>query len=78
MTKIYVSFGQIHSCVTTKKSGGYVTLDRNCIAVLKCETYEKGREIIVKITNNMFHNCWSEKEWKEEWLKYFPRGLIEI
>lgn len=55
-----------------------MNLDRNSVAVLECETYELGREEVVKITGNMFHHCYKEDEWKDEWLKYYPRGLIEI
>ncbi len=78
-TKVYISFGQRHSHVVPKKRGGLVTLDRNCIAVLECENYAAGRGEAFKLFKGIFHNCWSQEEWdKGDYLKYFPRGLIEI
>lgn len=73
MTKVYVSFGQIHTHSINGK-----TLDKDSIAVIRCESYKEGRELAFKWFKGLFHNCWSEEEFNDKILMYFPRGCIEV
>lgn len=76
MTKVYITFGQIHTHSINGK-----TLDKDSIAVIKCENYKEGREFAFKYFNGVFHNCYSEEEFsskRDEILMYYPRGLIEV
>lgn len=73
MTKVYVSFGQIHA---HRVSGQ--TFDKDSIAVIECEDYASGRAKAFELFGGKFHNCWLEEEFNEEKLSYFPRGLIKV
>lgn len=74
MTKVYVSFGQIHTHSVNGK-----TFDKDSIAVIKCHDYHDGRKKAFEWFKGIFHNCWSQEEWeKGNYLHYFPRGLIEV
>ena len=75
-TKVYITFGQIH----VHKVGKH-TLDKDCVAVIKADSYTEGRELAMKWFDGVFHNSYSQEEWDNKWkeiLDYFPRGLIEI
>lgn len=76
MTKVYITFGQIH----THKCGKY-TLDRNCVAVINCSNYEEGQEKAFDWFDGKFHNCYDEEYFNKnenDIMKYYPRGLIEV
>ena len=66
--KFYITFGQIH----IHKVNGKV-LDKDCVAVFNGELYQ-----IVHLFGDKYANVYTEDEWKEDKLQYYPRGYIEI
>lgn len=72
MTNVYISFGQAHAHSVAGR-----TFDKDSIAIIKCENYTDGRRLAFQYFNGKFHNCWSEEEFDDDKLSYFPRGLIK-
>lgn len=76
MAKVYITFGQPQTHTINGK-----TLDKDCIAVIKCKDHEEGRALAFEWFDGVFHNCYEETYFnskKEEILQFFPRGLIEV
>lgn len=71
--KVYITFGQIH----THRCNN-VTFDKDCVAVIECSSHKEGREEAMRIFNKLFHNSYSEKDWNNKWLEFYPRGIINI
>ena len=69
--KIYITFGQIHV-----HSVNGVTFDKDCVAEIEAEDYQKGREIAHSLFKGEFATSYT-KEQIEEQLHYFPRGIIK-
>lgn len=70
MSKIYITFGQIHV-----HSINGETFDNNCVAVIKCKDREKGRELAFEY----FGDKWAFDSFdKVPDMKFYPRGLIDI
>lgn len=69
----YVTFGQIHTHSINGK-----TLDTNCVAVIKSEDAEKGREIVFQLFGSKFCMEYPEDYFDPKIMRYFPRGLIYI
>lgn len=74
-TKVYVSFGQVHTHSVNGK-----TFDKDTIAVIRCSNYHDGRAKAFDYFNGIFHNCWSEEEWGDGSgkLEWFPKGLVPV
>ena len=69
---IYISFGQSH----THRVNGY-TLDKDCIAVIKCNDYNHGRELAFDFFGDKFSMSYTEDEIVPK-MHYFPRGFIYL
>ena len=66
--KSYVTFGQTHIHLIDGE-----TFDKDCVAVV-----EGGREKVWDAFSASFSRWYSEDDWNEESLKYYPRGYIEV
>ncbi len=69
--KVYITFGQIHVYLNGE------TLDKDCVAAIECNDYSDGIKKAFEYFG-IFHNCYSEKEFNDDILSHFPRGVIEI
>jgi len=75
----YVTFGQVH-----RHEIGDKVFDKDCVAVIKSESREDGREKTLALFGRKFSVDYFEKEWErdgeteEERMQYFPRGYIEV
>ena len=68
--KIYITFGQVHVHRVNNK-----TFDRDCVAVIECNSHEHGRELAFEFFDDKFFTSYEDVEDAE--LHYYPRGLIE-
>lgn len=73
MEKHYVTMGQTH----THSINGR-TIDKDCVVVFEVENYEQGREKCFEYFGDKFATSYHGKEWKEDNLKFFPRGYIHF
>ncbi|MDR1346820.1 MAG: hypothetical protein LBJ63_00080 [Prevotellaceae bacterium] len=73
MTKTYVTFGQGHTHHVNGK-----TLDKDTVAVLSAQNSNQGREKAFELFGAEFCFEYFDSEWKEENLKYFPKGYVYI
>ncbi len=71
--KIYITFGQDH----VHQMNGE-TLDKDCVAVITCDSHEQGKDLAFQWFGNKFSVSIPHSRWGFENLKYFPRGLIEL
>ena len=71
--KTYVTFGQVHVHSVNGK-----TFDKDCVAVIECESQKEGRDKAVNYFNNVFFTTYFEDDWDEKALSYFPRGYINV
>lgn len=78
MTKVYITFGQIHAHAT---NGG--TVDKDTIGIINCTDYEDGHAKAMEWFEGKFHNCYSQEEFanqikQHDIMQYFPKGYIEV
>jgi hypothetical protein len=76
MSKMYITFGQIH-CHRINNN----TLDCDSLGVIECGSESEGRAYAFEVTENgKFHQSYYEPslEKLEEILQYFPRGIVEM
>ncbi|KKN23553.1 hypothetical protein LCGC14_0903680 [marine sediment metagenome] len=71
--KIYVTFGQEH----THTVNG-ITLDKDCVTVIEGNTYKECRNKAFEMFDGVFATVYLEKEVDEEFMRFFPRGFIEV
>lgn len=71
--KHYVTFGQIHVHSVNGK-----TFDKDCVAVIKAETFEDGRQKAFEYFGPKFATSYQDNQWDNKDMKYFPRGYIEV
>lgn len=71
--KHYVTFGQTHVHSVEGK-----TFDKDCVAVFKAETSKEGRELAFQHFGPKFCFHYTEEEWDEDNMKWYPRGYLEI
>ena len=71
--KTYITFGQAHVHSINGK-----TFDKDCVAVIESVSSEQGRERAFEIFGPKFCMEYFDKEFKDEDLKYYPRGLIAV
>lgn len=69
--KHYVTFGQCH----VHHMNG-VTLDKDCVGVIKAPTQEQARELAMTWFKGKFGTSYCSIEHLD--LQYYPRGLVEI
>jgi len=68
----YITFGQHHS-----HTHGSIILDKDCVGVIKAESYERMREIAFELFNGEFATTYT-KEQILPLMHFFPRGTIEL
>ena len=66
--KTYVTFGQTHTHSVNGK-----TFDKDCVAIVNGD-----RAKAFEIFEGQFCFEYSENEWEDENIKYFPRGYITV
>jgi len=66
--KTHVTFGQVHVHRVNGK-----TFDADCVAVVNGD-----RDEVFRLFGLKFSTSYSEKYWRGENLKYFPRGYIGV
>ena len=70
---LYVTFGQIHH----HEIHGLI-FDKDCVALIKCASYQHGREIAFDAFGPKFCFTYTDENFTPEILRYFPRGIIEL
>lgn len=71
--KAYITFGQLHKHLI---NGIY--LDADCVAVFDISRYSEGTRIVKEIFGDKYSMYYFDEDFPMEYLKYFPRGLINI
>ena len=71
--KTYITFGQDHVHAVAGK-----TIDKDCVAVIESNSPEEGRAKAFEIFGPKFCMEYPEEYWKEDSMKYYPRGYIEV
>jgi hypothetical protein len=73
IVRTYVTFGQTHTHSVNNK-----TFDRNYVAVIKADSALQGREKAFEYFGDKFFTTYTDENWNEDKLSFFPRGYIEI
>lgn len=73
MARIFITFGQCH----VHSINGH-TLDKDCVAIITAATYEAADALAFEWMDGKFHEHVPEEHWKDEVMKYYPRGYIEV
>lgn len=73
MPKHYVTLGQVHTHRINN-----ITLDCDCVVSYEAKDAKEGREIAVMHFGTQFCTDYHDTQFKQENLKYFPRGIINI
>lgn len=83
--KIYVTFGQEHRhelSVLTWVGDGWTFVDRvfdkDCVAVIECKDHNEGRDIAFKKFGPQFFFTYTVDTITPNFMKHFPRGLLEV
>lgn len=71
--KTYVTFGQIHTHTVNGK-----TFDKDSVAVIEAEDNSAGRDKAFELFDDKFFTTYTEDQWDESKLRFFPRGYIEV
>lgn len=71
--KTYITFGQNHIHRINNK-----TFDCNCVAVIESPDATTGRKLAFDFFGPKFCFEYSEDQWDEKNLHYFPRGYINV
>lgn len=71
--KMFVTFGQSHSHALPN-----CLLHKDVVAVIKCNSYSHGGEIALELFGPKFSNSYYEEEWKDDDIKWFPGGYVEV
>jgi len=71
--KIYITFGQVH----IHRVNGKV-FDKDCIAVIEADDEKSGRNLAFQYFNDQWFTSYTENNWKDYQLNYYPRGFIEV
>ena len=66
--KTYVTFGQIHIHSVNGK-----TFDKDCVALVNGD-----RNKVVEYFGYQFCFTYSEEDWDDKNLEWYPRGIIEV
>ena len=72
MNKYYITFGQYHI-----HRHNEITLDKNCVGVIKANSYEEMRNLAFKWFGDKFFTTYTVEDFKDS-IKYFPRGFVEL
>lgn len=71
--KTYVTFKKDH----IHSIAGHI-FDKDCIAVINSRSVFHGRNKAFEIFGGRFYREYAEMEFNMDWIRYFPRGFIEI
>lgn len=72
MNDYYIIFGQSH----THKINN-VTLDKDCVAVIKAKDEDIARQIAFSLFSDKFATSYTKEQFGDN-IKYYPRGFIKI
>ena len=72
MNKYYITFGQSHTHIHNGN-----TLDKNCVGVVKANSYEEMRNLVFEWFDDKFATTYTVENFKDA-IKYFSRGFIEL
>lgn len=72
MEEFYITFGQEHT-----HSHNGITLDKDCVGVIKAKNYEEMRKLAFEWFGSVFATTYTKEEFKDS-IKYFPRGLVKL
>lgn len=73
MSKYYITFGQIHVHSVNGK-----TFDKDCIAEIEAENMNEAHAYAMNVFDARFHQCVTAKQCNDEFMSYFPRGIIPV
>jgi len=73
MKKFYVTFGQVHAHRVNGK-----TFDKDSVAEIKATDENSARDKAFLCFGNKWHQCEPEEKMTEDFLSYFPRGIIPL
>ena len=73
MVKLYITFGQFHT-----HSHNGITLDKDCVGVIKAKTYSEARDLAFEWFDGVFATTYTENKVDEEFMKWFPRGIVKL
>ena len=71
--KTYITFGQAHIHKINNK-----IFDKDCIAVIECNTPEEGRKKAFEIFGTKFCFEYPESYFDHSKMNFFPRGYIKV
>jgi hypothetical protein len=72
MKEYYITFGQAHT-----HSHNGITLDKDCVGVIKAESFEKMRALAFGWFDGVFGTTYTPEEFGDS-IKHFPRGFINL
>ena len=73
MPKHYVTFGQSHFHEVNEK-----ILDHNTVARFDADDPDSGRAKAFEFFGPKFCFEYHNGEWKEEWMKHYPDGYVDL
>lgn len=73
MAKTFITFGQTHVHSVNGK-----TFDKDCVAVIECDSWLDGREKAFEFFGPTWCMEYHEKEWGVAELEWYPRGFINV
>jgi len=71
--KTFITFGYDHVHRIDNQ-----VFDRDCVAIINGPSYAENREKAFELFGSKFCFEYPETHWKEDQLKHFPRGCIEV
>lgn len=71
--KTYITFGQVHTHSVNGKK-----FDKDCVAVIHADSEADARVIAMGAFGIKWCFSYSEDQWDESKMEYFPRGYIEV
>ena len=73
MAKFYITFGQVHTHSVNGK-----TFDKDCICEIEAMSNGEAHSKAMHCFDGVFHQCVDESRVDEEFLNFFPRGIIPL
>ena len=71
--KSYVTFGQAHAHAINGQ-----VFDKDCVAVIEHEKDYQGREKAFELFGQKWGWIYSEENFNNDVMKFYPRGFIEV
>jgi len=71
--RVLITFGQCH----VHSINGH-TVDKDCVAAIKCQSPKEGRDLAFEWFDGKFHSSYVEGMEPKDLMDYYPRGKIEV